>query len=263
MRIGLIGNQAGYARQLVECGFEPIVHVAGTFNPAGIEHPAVQRIDQFVEFFEALEHPRIFLLDLPLGQPIDHVIDEAYVVMEPGDVVLDPTGSYWGDTLRRYRRMRHRSLYYVDLALVGEVPRGTILAGGDERGVTLALPVLTRLAATGGVIRAGGSGAAHFALMVHAGVANVVAHALSEARQMLEAYPNEPEADALAAGLWRQPPAAADCGAWLLDDAVRLHAAIPLLAQGIMLEMAATLDESRTFHVAPRVGGFVHPEDIL
>lgn len=263
MRIGLIGNQTGSARQLVESGLEPIFHAAGTVNPGGLGHAALRQVERFAEFFEALEHPRFFLLDLPLGQSIDHVIDEAYVVMEPGDVVLDPTGSYWGDTLRRYRRMRHRSLYYVDLALVGEMPGGTVLAGGDERGVTLALPVLERLAATGAVIRAGGSGAAHFASTVHAGVANAVTHALSEARQLLEAYPNEPEAEALAAGLWPQAPAAGDSGAWLLDDAIRLQAAIPLLAQGVMLEMAAALEERRSFDVAPRVGGFVHPDDIL
>lgn len=263
MRIGLIGNQTGSARQLVESGFEPIFHAAGTVNSDGLEHPALHEVERFAEFFEALDHPRHFLLDLPLGQSIDRIIDEAYVVMEPGDVVLDPTGSYWGDTLRRYRRMRHRSLYYVDLAFIGDMPGGIVLAAGDKRGVALASPVLQRLAATGTVIQAGGSGAAHFALTVRAGVANAVTHALSEARQLLEAYPNEPEADAVVTGLWPPSPPATDCGAWLLDDAVRLHAAIPLLAQGIMLEMAAALEERRSFDVAPRVGGFVHPEEIL
>ena len=42
--------------------------------------------------------------------------------MEPGDVVIDVTPSYWGDTLRRFRRMRHRSLFYVDVALIRQTP---------------------------------------------------------------------------------------------------------------------------------------------
>ena len=37
--------------------------------------------------------------------------------------------------------------------------------------------------------------------------------------------------------------------AWLLDDAVRLHAVIPLLAQGVMLEIGAALDDHRTVDV--------------
>ena len=214
-------------------------------------------------YFEELEHPRFFLLDLPFGEHIDRIIDEAYVVMEPGDVVLDRTASYWGDTLRRYRRMRHRSLYYVDLALIGKMPGGTVLAAGDERGVALASRVLSRLAGTGGVIRAGGSGAAHFALMVRAGVANAVTHAPQRGPAVAGGLSERTRRRRVNSRLWPQAPASADCGAWLLDDAVRLHAAIPLLAQGIMLEMAATLDESRSFDVAPRVGGFVHPDDIL
>ena len=43
--------------------------------------------------------------------------------------------------------------------------------------------------------------------------------------------------------------------AWLLDDAIRLHAVIPLLAQGVMLEMGAALEMQRALEVPPRVGG--------
>ena len=68
----------------------------------GLERPGVTRVERYDAFFGLLEHPRLFLLDLPLGRAIDRAIDAAYVFMEPGDVVLDPSGSYWGDTLRRY-----------------------------------------------------------------------------------------------------------------------------------------------------------------
>ena len=67
------------------------------------------------------------MLDLPPGGAIDRVIDAAYVVMEPGDVVVDTSASYWGDTLRRYRRMRHRSCIYVDVALIDDSRRALLL----------------------------------------------------------------------------------------------------------------------------------------
>jgi 6-phosphogluconate dehydrogenase (decarboxylating) len=263
VRIGLIGNHHGLAERLGEAGIDVVIHPAGTVNPAGLDRPGVVRIARHEAFFAELEHPRLFLLDLPLGTAIDAAIDEAYVTMEPGDVVLDPSGSYWGDTLRRFRRMRHRSLFYVDLALLGEPPGSVVLAGGDPRGIGPAAPLLERLARPGGVIHAGGAGAAHYALMVREAVATSVTHALSEARQLLEAYPNEPEPDAIAAELWPASPQPGLRAAWLLDDAIRLEAAIPLLAQSVMLEIGHALDEHRSTEPAPRVGPFVHPDDIL
>jgi hypothetical protein len=112
-------------------------------------------------------------------------------------------------------------------------------------------------------VRAGGAGAAHFALAVRAGVATAVGHALSEARQLLETYPNAPEPDAMVSRIWPATPRAASAAAaWLLDDAVQLRAAVPLIAHAVMLELGAALDEHRTPETLPRVGGFVRPDEI-
>lgn len=263
MRIGLIGNHGELAESLTAAGLEIVSHPADVGGGDSLERPGVIRVERYDAFRDLLDHPRLYLLDLPLGAAVDRAIDAAYLFMEPGDVVLDPSGSYWCDTLRRYRRMRHRSLFYVDLGVIGQIPGATILAAGDERGIDLSLPLLDRLAGSGNVVRAGGAGAAHFALMVRAGVATAMAHAVSEARQLLEAYPNESEADAVAARLWPATAPPARSAAWLLDDAIRLEAAVPLLAQSIMLELGAALDDYRSAEAGPRVGGFVHPDDIL
>ena len=256
MRVGIFGNHSVLASTLVACGLEPVGCAAVDDGRADI---AV--VDRLEDYFAALDHPRRFVLDLAVGPLVDELIDRCYVVMEPGDVVIDPTPSYWGDTLRRYRRMRHRSLYYVDLALFDEP--ATALLAGDARGVELALAVAARLVPAGRAIRAGEAGAAHFAQMVRAGVVTAMTHAVSEARQLLEAYPNAADADAVIERLWPSVEFGAPASAWLLDDAVRLHAVIPLLAQGVMLEMGAALDDHRPVEVPPRVGGFVHPDEIL
>ena len=86
---------------------------------------------------------------------------------------------------------------------------------------------------------------------------------MSEGQQLLEAYPNEPEATAAAAQLWPTAPPPEPGAAWILEDAIHLQAAIPLLAHGIMLELGTALDEHRPTDTAPRTGGFVHPDDIL
>lgn len=263
MRIGVIGAAQGRARAIKAAGLEPVVHNAGSADGSELKRQHVTIVDDYQAFVTLLDHPRLFLLDLPIGARVDTVIDEAYVVMEPGDVVLDATGSYWGDTLRRFRRMRHRSLFYVDVALIGAFPGGTILAAGDEGGVDLAAALLERLARPGGFVRAGGAGAAHYALMVREAVATAFLHALSEAQQLLEAYPHELEASAIRSRLWPDPPTPGGQAAWMLDDAIRLEASVPLLAQSVMLEIGHALDEQRQVSPAHRVGGFIHPDDVL
>ena len=118
MRVGLFGNHTDLAQRLTAAGVERAELCPGRRtsrrHKGRWRRPSAWTISSM-----PLEHPRRFVLDLPVGSEIDRVIDAAYVVMEPGDVVLDPTPSYWGDTLRRFRRMRHRSLYYVDVALIG------------------------------------------------------------------------------------------------------------------------------------------------
>jgi hypothetical protein len=99
--------------------------------------------------------------------------------------------------------------------------------------------------------------------MVREAVAVATAQTISEAQQLIEAYPNQPEPEALMAGLWPETTDGGPRAAWLLDDAVRLEAPIPLLAQAIMLEIGRALDEQRLAEPAVRVGGFVHPDEIL
>lgn len=263
VRIGVIGAAQGRARAMAAIGLETVVHQVGSAGSPALERQQVTVIDDYQAFITQLDHPRLFFLDLPIGARVDTVIDEAYVVMEPGDVVLDATGSYWGDTLRRFRRMRHRSLFYVDVALIGPFPGGTILAAGDKGGVDLAAPLLERLARPQGFVRAGGAGAAHYALMVREAVATAVTHALSEAQQLLEAYPNDLDATSIRSRLWPDPPAPGGQAAWMLDDAIRLEASVPLLAQGVMLEIGHALDEQRQASPSDRVGGFIHPDDVL
>lgn len=260
MRVGIIGKAQGLLRRAAAVGLEAVAHAP----TAGALMDGAGSVPDYRGFQDAVDHPRVYLLDLEPGPGVDAVVDEAYASMEPGDVVVDLTGSYWGDTLRRYRRMRHRSLYYVDAALIDDTAAGpSLLVAGDPRGVELASPPLAVLAKPGTLVPAGAAGAAHYALMLHDAWRTALSQAASEIHQALEAYPTgaAPElVQTLTGGVanGRGPRAA-----WLLDDAVRLEAATPLLAQAVMLELATALEELRASPPPPRVGGFVHPEEVL
>jgi 6-phosphogluconate dehydrogenase (decarboxylating) len=261
VRVGVIGRADRLVPRLRAGGIEPVVHTPATLGQnTGI---AAVTVGDYQAFLEALEHPRVFLLDLEPGPGVDAVIDEAYASMEPGDVVVDLTGSYWCDTLRRYRRMRHRSLYYVDAALIEGTGPSVVLAAGDVRGVEIAAGPLGRLAAPGTFVRAGGAGAAHYALMLHDAFRTALSQAASEVRQAVEAYPNEASPELCEALTGTAADGHGPRAPWLLDDAVRLECATPLLAQASMLELAAALEELRAVPPPPRVGGFVHPDEVF
>ncbi len=258
MRAGVIGRVGRLAPWLAESDLAVVVHASAATAALLPE----MRVDGYEGFLDALDHPRVLLLDCEPGAGVDEVIDEAYTSMEPGDVVVDLSGSYWGDTLRRYRRMRHRSLFYLDAAFVAGDGASALLVAGDARGIELASPVLAVLAGKVPLVHAGEAGAAHFALMLHDAWRTALAHAASEVHQALEAYPNAARPELLQALTGGLGASHGPRAAWLLDDAVRLEAATPLLAQAVMLEIATALEELRTNPPPPR-GPFVHPDDIL
>lgn len=254
----MLGAASGVALLAREAGVEPVTFPTDERERRCLEAQGIALVDATAEFLELLEHPRIHLLDLPPGPAIDALMDAAYVTMEPGDILVDLSGSYWADTARRWRRMRHRAIYYLDVA-VPEQSRPDLLAGGDPRAVQLAMPLLERLARGGRVLRLGAAGAAHFALQLEEALGTAVGHARSELQQLGEAWPGEVDAQVL---LDVVAPRTGTRAGWVLDDALRMEAAVPLLAQAVMLEQARRLDEHETPKLPPRVGGFVRHEDL-
>lgn len=253
-RVGIIGEAGEMLDRALAADLEPVVSAKDSPAP----RPGVVVVDDYAALTGSLAEPRAYLLDAPAGAAIDRTLDEASRHMDLGDVVIDFSGSYWGDTLRRWRRMRHRSLFYVDGAAAGDA----LLVSGDPAGIDVAMLTVQALAGTAPVVRAGPSGASHFALMVHDGWLTAAAEAASEARHLLEAFPGDIAADVLDAALGGAVARPSGRAAWLLDDAVRLEAATPMLAQAVMLALAGALDELRSSPPPIRVGGFVRPEEV-
>ena len=84
-----------------------------------------------------------------------------------------------------------------------------------------------------------------------------------QVRQLLEAVPLAVDAAAVMNGLMASPPATSGRAAWVLDDAVRLEAATPLLANAVMLARAEQLELHETPAALPRLGPYQDPSEIL
>ena len=258
MRVGVIGGGSGIATALQRAGVEVVGCAAGGRAP----DPGVETVGAYADYLEALDYPRRYVLDLEVGPGIDPVLDEAYQTMEPGDVVIDPTLSYWGDTLRRYRRMRHRSLFYQDVACIAAADGPSLIVAGDEKGLSLSTDFLEAWAAPGTLRSVAGAGFAHYLAMIEAAAEIAQSSVASEVAQLIEAFPGEVTAEAKAAFCPAHGIDGIGRAAWILDDAVRLEAAVPLLAQALMQGMADAL-QAHTSRPPPPRGAFVHPDDIL
>ncbi|MEZ5862994.1 MAG: NAD(P)-binding domain-containing protein [Geminicoccaceae bacterium] len=258
MKVGIIGGGGGLAASLEAAGIAVVGCAAGDCPV----DPGIERVEAYQDFLEALDYPRRYVLDMPPGAAIDAVIDTAYQTMEPGDVVIDATASYWGDTLRRYRRMRHRSLFYQDIARLAGPEGSVLVVSGDAKGLALTTDLLAAWALPGGLRPVAGAGFAHYLAMLEAAGTAARRQLAGELNQLVEAYPGEVEESDKAAFCTELGPLDLGRAGWLLDDAVRLEAAVPLTAQALMLGIGEALEAHQSTPPPPR-GAFVHPDDIL
>jgi len=49
-------------------------------------------------------------LYIPAGPPVDRVLDDLAAHLEAGDILIDGGNSYWGDSIRRHRRLKEKQV---------------------------------------------------------------------------------------------------------------------------------------------------------
>lgn len=258
---GIIGVAGPTSQRLVKAGLRAIALAHDDQTKAEIESLGIETVSTYEGLLDKLEHPRIHLLEMAAGSAIDQVIDEASKTMEPADMVIDATSSYWCDTLRRYRRMRHRALYYIDFAWIERASQEHLIIGGDAAAIDQARPFLANLDAQ--FLHLGAPSSAHYAAVVEECLIKAHQQVRGEAALMMEAFPAMVD-DQIVKQLWPlvdRPELGR--AAWQLDDATQLEAATPLLAQSAMAAIADALEEHRSTRPPPRVGPYQHPDDII
>src|SRR5512137_1995795 len=167
--IGLGRMGGNLARQALAKG----MHVVGLTlegAPADLVRAGLVEIRSSADFRAKLAPPRAVFLYIPAGPAVDQLIDELAPRLEPGDIIVDGGNSYWGDSIRRHRRLRERGLRLVDLGTSGGVDGARhgacFMAGGEPEAVARIEPILLALAVDGGYVHAGPPGAGHFTKLV-------------------------------------------------------------------------------------------------
>jgi len=150
-----------------------------------------------------LTRPRVVLLMVKAGAPVDYVLEDLAPLLDQGDIIIDGGNSLFTDTARRYRQLQERGIRFVGAGVSGgeEGARHgpSIMPGGDPEAWPVVKDMLQGIAALAPdgspcCEWIGEGGAGHFVKMVHNGIE------YGDMQVIAEAY------DLMRRGLGMSPP---------------------------------------------------------
>ena len=74
------------------------------------------------ELVSSLKVPRLVMMMIKAGKPVDDYIDLLIQHLKPGDIIIDGGNSNYNDTIRRTAYVESKGLFYI----------GTGVSGGEE-----------------------------------------------------------------------------------------------------------------------------------
>lgn len=220
--------------------------------------------------------PRKILLYVPAGPVVEEYIEKFIDLLNEGDIVMDGGNSYWGDSIRRYHRLKEVGVHFLDVGTSGGISgarKGAcFMVGGEKKVYEVVEPLLSRMASPAAVSYVGPAGCGHLVKLIHNGIEFGMLQAIGEGMALLEKCREQIPIDmdavfniyrngsvirswlidlmaeqyAELGGVSKVPPFVEDTGEvnWLLNDALRLEVPIPVISQSVM-ELFRSRDEKR------------------
>jgi 6-phosphogluconate dehydrogenase len=156
------------------------------------------------DFVNSLTSPRVILLMVKAGPPVDTVISDLLPLLDEGDIIIDGGNSLYTDTDRRVAELSPLGIRFLGVGISGgeEGARHgpSLMPGGDPSAWPTVEPILKSIAAvapdgTPCCEWVGPGGAGHFVKMVHNGIEygdmQVIAEAYDLMRRGLGMTPGE------------------------------------------------------------------------
>lgn len=131
------------------------------------------------EMIAALRKPRVVMLMVMAGKPVDQTIESMLEYLEPGDIIIDGGNSNYEDTNRRCTWLSEKGILFVGAGVSGgeEGARNgpSIMPGGHSQAWSRIQPILQAVAAKTEDGEpccdwVGEEGSGHFVKMVHNGI---------------------------------------------------------------------------------------------
>ena len=161
------------------------------------EHGAEGRFvptNSLPEFVAALSNPRVTIVMVKAGKPVDDMIDELLPLLEPEDILIDAGNSLFSDSARRAEVCHARGVLFVGMGVSGgeqgALKGPSMMPGCEPAAYARIEPFLTRMAAQAGgracCTLVGPGGAGHYVKMVHNGIEYADMWLIAEACDMLK-----------------------------------------------------------------------------
>ena len=147
------------------------------------------------ELVEAVKRPRVIMMMIKAGAPVDEMIEQLLPHMSPGDVIIDGGNSDFHDTERRVKEVEAKGLYFVGSGISGgeegALHGPSVMPGGSPEAWPIVKDKLQGIAAklddgTPCCQWIGTGGAGHFVKMVHNGIEYGDMQLISEAYSLLK-----------------------------------------------------------------------------
>ena len=151
-----------------------------------------------------LASPRVLLLMVKAGGPVDAVIADLIPLLDKGDIIIDGGNSLYTDTERRYGELRQLGIRYLGVGISGGEEGArygpSLMPGGDPEAWPIVENMLKGIAAVAPdgdpcCEWLGEGGAGHFVKMVHNGIEygdmQVIAEAYDLMRRGMGMEPRE------------------------------------------------------------------------
>jgi 6-phosphogluconate dehydrogenase len=224
MEIGIVGlgrMGANMARRMARAGVRVVCYDhADAAREAIAGEPNVDCAENLAALCARLSGERVILIMLPAGAAVEDAIRELLPLVSSGDTLVDGGNSYYRDSKRRALALSQQGLRYIDAGVSGGVHGLThgycLMLGGTPKSIEIFEPYARLLApAPGrGWLHCGGSGAGHYAKMIHNGIEYGMMQALAEGFALLAARPELDIDAARLAETWRHGSVVRS---WLLD----------------------------------------------
>ena len=222
--IGMVGlgrMGGNMSRRIARAGLDVIAWDRAAGARAGLAgETRVRTVETLDALVHQLQAPRIVWLMLPAGAPTEEALGQLRPLLATGDVVVDGANAWYRDSMRRAQELAARGVHLVDAGVSGGVwglVNGYgLMVGGAIDAVRHVEPFLRVLAPAPerGWLHCGGSGAGHFAKMVHNGIEYGLMQAYAEGFALMRAK-SELQLDvARIAESWRHGTV---IRSWLLD----------------------------------------------
>ncbi|WP_319412470.1 NADP-dependent phosphogluconate dehydrogenase [uncultured Cohaesibacter sp.] len=155
--------------------------------------PRITVADDADAFLASLASPRIILLMVKAGSPVDDLITRLRPSLGSGDVVIDGGNSHYEDTIRRQAELQQMCVHYIGLGVSGGYDGArhgpSMMAGGDASAYRLVQPIFESIAASfegeACCAHVGMGGAGHFVKMVHNGIEYAIMQIIAEAYMVM------------------------------------------------------------------------------